>query len=97
MQKEPDDFHANLGLAAMRLKLGKDETALTEANRLLDKAGKALNEKTSQDNRNEYAVTRVIYLGLKGDVAQAEKALNEVLSRDKDNKYARKVLAALGK
>lgn len=99
VKENPNDFAANLSVAALRLRRMQDATASGEVNGWLGRAENLLNslpdnQKTGQQ-LIDLAVTRSIYFALNDDVQSARKWVNVIQERDKDNDLAQEILSAM--
>lgn len=97
LKLEPNDFTANLALAALLIRRSSDASTLLQAGERLAKAGQVLKESPPHKQWVDYALTRGVYLALNGDVEAAEKQLEQVLEHDEDNEDAKEALKAIGK
>jgi tetratricopeptide (TPR) repeat protein len=95
LDKYPDGFLPNLGMAAVLMKR-KDDPALARAANLLDRAERALCPSPPDEDRAELLVLRGIHCALTGKSAEARHLLKTALSTDPDNKHADVALTVLG-
>jgi hypothetical protein len=96
MKLDSIDLMPILGLAALRLRHGTDPTALAAAIALLDWVGRRLPKDSNPEPRWDYLATQGIYLGLKGDVAEASRLFRQVPEQDSEHRMASETLHALG-
>lgn len=92
----PEDFAANLSLAALLLKRRDDAAVLREVQVHLLKASDALEKNPDPEQQDQFLVMAAIHFGLQGDVAGARRLLQSVLASDGSNRSARAALQALG-
>ncbi len=97
LKLEPNDFTANLALAALLIRRSSDASTLLQAGERLAQAGQVLKESPPHQQWVAYALTRGVYLALHGDVEAAEKQLKQILAHDEDNEDAKEALKAIGK
>jgi tetratricopeptide (TPR) repeat protein len=97
LKLEPNDFTANLALAALLIRRSSDASTLLQAGERLAKAGQVLKESPPHKQWIDSTLTRGIYLALNGDVEAAEKQLKQVLEHDEDNEDAKEALQTIGK
>lgn len=92
----PEDFTANIALAALLLRRSDTPALLTEAGTQLVKVGDLYPKVPTPNNWTSYTLLLSIYNALTGDELAARQHLNELLQGNKDNEMAKQVLAALG-
>jgi tetratricopeptide (TPR) repeat protein len=98
-REAPDNFLANLALAAALLKRSQDDSVLAEADGLLVRSERLLGE-TPPPQRNtqqviDLTLTRSIYFALTDEVEAAREWAQAVLKKDKNNKLAHDILTAM--
>ncbi len=95
----PDDFTANLSLAALLIKRSQDAGTLAQANSVLGHCDQLLPKMPpAQRTRQlviDFTLTRSICLALGDDVESARKWVKTVLDADGGNEMAREILAAI--
>jgi tetratricopeptide (TPR) repeat protein len=96
MKLDCKDLMATLGLAALLLRHSHDVGALAEAGGLLDRVAPRLAEVATPEFGLDYLATRGIYVGSKGDTAQASRLFRQVLEQDANHRIASDALRALG-
>jgi tetratricopeptide (TPR) repeat protein len=96
LKGKPDDLYCMLGLAAVLMQRSKENAALAEAGKLLDKAEKALAANDPASLRVDARVLRCVYKGLTGEVDVARDLLKEI-ARMEDHRVAKAALAVLEK
>ncbi len=92
LKREPDNFLAMAGKAAMLLHLGDD----AKVAKCLQRAATLANDSTEPAQRADLLALQAIQAVLRGDRNTAELHLGQALKLDENNKNARAVLQALG-
>jgi tetratricopeptide (TPR) repeat protein len=101
-KRRPNDFLANLMVAALMMKRGTDAATLARAGDRLARAGKtakkAIPGESIPDTINrtrDYGLLRGIYLALNGDTEKARVQLKETLARAPEEESVQEALTAL--
>lgn len=92
LTREPDNFLATAGKAAVLLRRGED----TKAAEFLQRAATRANSTADRTQRADLLSLQAIQAVLRGDRNRAELHLGQALKLDKDNKNARAILRAMG-
>jgi tetratricopeptide (TPR) repeat protein len=92
LKREPDNFLATAGKAAMLLRRGDD----AKAAECLQRAATLANNATEPAQRADLLSLQAIHAVLRGDRKTAALHLGQALKLDENNKNARAVLRALG-
>jgi tetratricopeptide (TPR) repeat protein len=99
LKAAPNDFTANLSLAALLLKRSDTPEILGEAGTWLQRCDKILSDlPPQQKNRQqviEYSLTQGIFLALSDEVEMARKWISTVQDTDADNALAKEILSAM--
>jgi tetratricopeptide (TPR) repeat protein len=107
LKQAPDDFLANLSLAALLLRRAADRDSLAQASKLLDKA-EGLLEASQKEKRPsllsgaaaprlDLDATRGIHAALTGNSQEARDLFQKVLKEDDNHKVAKPALEALSR
>jgi tetratricopeptide (TPR) repeat protein len=99
VRQAPNDFTANLALAALFLRHGENEEALTEADGWLSHAEQIMGDiNTNRRDRQQVidlTLTRSIYYALTDETETARHWAQAVINQDKNNKLAQEILSAM--
>jgi tetratricopeptide (TPR) repeat protein len=100
---DPNDFAANVALAAIAVKRGTNLTELIQAEQPLARAEQAVQSKLEIDREAarqamvDFCLTKAIYCGLTDRTEMARAYAKHVLTLEVDNQDAKDVLAALNR
>lgn len=99
LRQAPNDFTANLSLAALLVKRSDDPSVLGEANGWLSRCDQILaGMPTAQRPRQlviDFTLTRGIYYALADDIEAARRWVKTVIDSDRENELAKDILAAM--
>jgi hypothetical protein len=76
LEREPTDFLCNLSLAALLMR--GDDRDLPRAGLFLDRAEQMLQTHPAEEDLREYAVLRITFLALNGEVETARERLRQL-------------------
>lgn len=94
-RRYPEDFNANLALAAALLRRPPDDAALSRSAHAIAKAEKLLGTSPTADQVVNLLVLRGVLLGLAGQTEAARSSFKQLLEIEKDNADAREALEIL--
>ncbi len=103
LRLDPNDFAANVGLAAITVKRGTNLSDLIQAEQPIGRAEIAIQNKLEADREGarqamiDFCLTKAIYCGLTERVETAQEYAKHVLTLEANNQEAKAVLAALNR
>jgi tetratricopeptide (TPR) repeat protein len=103
LRLDPNDFTANVAVAALAVKRGTNLTDLIQAEQPLGRAEQAVQIKLEADREAarqamiDFCLTKAIYCGLTERTDMARAYAKHVLTLESDNQDAKEVLAALNR
>ena len=99
LRMAPNNFSANLAEAALVLRRGQDDDALSEANSWLARSERLLGETPATQRSVQLIVdltlTRSIYFALTDQLDEARQWAKAVIEQDKNNNRAQEILTAM--
>jgi tetratricopeptide (TPR) repeat protein len=103
LRLDPNDFAANVAVAAIAVKRGTSLSELIQAEQPLARAEQAVQSKLDVDRDGarqamiDFCLTKAIYCGLTDRIDMARAYAKHVLTLESDNQDAKDVLAALNR